>query len=1048
MKPFSLILPAFWSICLHILVLLFILSSLSFGPNATASSALGNDTDHLALLKLKESISNDPFGVLVSWNASIHLCEWHGVTCMHQRVTELNLQGYQLHGSLSPHVGNLSFLTNLNLKNNSFYGKIPQELGRLLQLQQLSLTNNSFTGEIPTNLTSCSHLRDLYLEGNNLIGKIPIEIGSLWKLQSLAVGKNNLTGGFPPFLGNLSSLIRVSVSYNNLEGDIQQQICRLKNLAMIVVEVNKLSGTFPFCLYNMSSLIVISAAGNYFDGTLPPNMFNTLPNLQFFAIGRNQFSGPIPTSVSNVSTLTLLDIVVNHFVGNVPSLGRLQDLQWLNLGRNNLGDNSMKDLEFLKSLTNCSKLQMLDISYNNFGGSLPNSMGNLSTQLNRLYVGGNHLSGKIPAELGNLINLTLLTMESNHFEGLIPTTFWMLQKIQVLDLGGNQLSGVIPTFIGNLSQLFYLDLSQNMLEGNIPPNIGNCHKLQYLCLSQNRLRGTIPSEVFSLFSLTNLLDLSQNSLNGSIPKELGMLKNIDELDVSENHLSGDIPRTIGECISLEFLHLQGNSFHGIIPSSLASLKGLQYLDLSRNLLSGPIPDVLQNISTLKHLNVSFNMLDGEVPTKGVFGNASELAVTGNNKLCGGILQLHLPPCPVKDRKHSVHHNSKLIAVIICVVAFFFILSFVLAFFWIRKTNKKTSFDSPPTIDQLPKVSYQNLHHGTDGFSARNLIGLGSFGSVYKGTLESEDKIVAVKVLNLQKKGAHKSFIAECNALKSIRHRNLVKILTCCSSTDYKGQEFKALVFDYMKNGSLEQWLHPGKVDFEHPRTLDLYQRLNIINDVASALHYLHHECEQPILHCDLKPSNVLLDDDMVAHVSDFGIARLVSTIDGTSHKQTSTIGIKGTIGYTPPEYGAGSGVSTYGDMYSFGILMLEMLTGRRPTDKMFEDDQNLHNFVEFSLPDNLLQILDPQLVPSDEEDELEEENNGNLSPKVEKCLVSLFRIGLACSMESPKERMSMADVTRELNLIRKAFLGGVDTREEIKVKSNDMVILETDVYAV
>ncbi|KAJ1396850.1 Serine/threonine-protein kinase, active site [Sesbania bispinosa] len=448
--------------------------------------------------------------------------------------------------------------------------------------------------------------------------------------------------------------------------------------------------------------------------------------------------------------------------------------------------------------------------------------------------------------------------------------------------------------------IIYLDLSQNMLEGNIPPNIGNCHKLQYLCLSQNRLKGTIPFEVFSLFSLTNLLDLSQNSLSGSIPKELGMLKNIDELDVSENHLSGDIPRTIGECISLEYLHLQGNSFHGIIPSSLASLKGLQYLDLSRNLLSGPIPDVLQNISTLKHLTVSFNMLDGEVPTKGVFGNASELAVTGNNKLCG----------------------------------------------------------------------------------------------------------------------------------------------------DYKGQEFKALVFDYMKNGSLEQWLHPGKVDFEHPRTLDLYQRLNIINDVASALHYLHHECEQPILHCDLKPSNVLLDDDMVAHVSDFGIARLVSTIDGTFHKQTSTIGIKGTVGYTPPEYGAGSEVSAYGDMYSFGILMLEMLTGRRPTDKMFEDDQNLHNFVEISLPDNLLQILDPQLVPRDEEDELEEENNGNFSPNVEKCLVSLFRIGLACSMESPKERMSVADVTRELNLVRKAFLGGVDTREEIKGKSNDMVILETDVYAV
>ena len=163
---------------------------------------------------------------------------------------------------------------------------------------------------------------------------------------------------------------------------------------------------------------------------------------------------------------------------------------------------------------------------------------------------------------------------------------------------------------------------------------------------------------------------------------------------------------------------------------------------------------------------------------------------------------------------------------------------------------------------------------------------------------SEDKVVAVKVLNLQKKEAQKSFIVECNALKSIRHRNLVKILTCCSSIDYKGQEFKAVVFDYMKNGSLEEWLHPRTENVELMKTLDLHQRLNIIIDIASALHYLHHECEQLVIHCDLKPSNILLDDDMVAHVSDFGIAKLVSSFDVASCTETSTFGIKGTTGYT------------------------------------------------------------------------------------------------------------------------------------------------------
>ncbi|GAU15752.1 hypothetical protein TSUD_235680 [Trifolium subterraneum] len=465
-----------------------------------------------------------------------------------------------------------------------------------------------------------------------------------------------------------------------------------------------------------------------------------------------------------------------------------------------------------------------------------------------------------------------------------------------------------------------------------------------------------------------------------------MLKNIDRLDVSENHLSGNIPETIGECISLEYLNLQGNSFNGTIPSALASHKG-------------------------------------EVPTYGVFGNASQVAIIGNNKLCGGIAQLHLPPCRIKDIKHTKHHKFRLIAMIVSVVSFLLILSFIITMYWMRKRNKKRSFDSP-TIDQLAKVSYQELHQGTDGFSPTNLIGSGSFGSVYKANLVSEDHVVAVKVLNLQKKGADKSFIVECNALKNIRHRNLVKILTCCSSTDYKGQEFKALVFHYMKNGSLEQWLHPEILNEDHPTTLGLGQRLNIIIDVADALHYLHQECEQLVLHCDLKPNNVLLDDDMVAHVSDFGIARLVLAIGGSSQKDTSTIGIKGTVGYAPPEYGMGSEVSTWGDMYSFGILVLEMLTGRRPTDEVFEDGQNLHNFVAISFPDNLMKILDPHLVSTDVEVAIQYGNRENLIPSIEECLVSLFRIGIICSKESPKERMNIADVTGELSKIKKAFLTG------------------------
>ncbi|XP_045813767.1 probable LRR receptor-like serine/threonine-protein kinase At3g47570 isoform X2 [Trifolium pratense] len=958
----------------------------TFNLIVAVAAILGNQTDYFALLKFKESISTDPYKSLESWNSSIHFCKWRGITCspMHQRVIGLNLEGYRLHGSLSPHIGNLTLLKNLNLGNNSFYGEIPKELG------------------------------------NNLIGKIPIAIASLKMLQRMFLTSNKLTGGIPSFIGNLSCLTRFSFTDNNLEGDIPQAICLLKNLTALGVGVNNLSGTPPSCLYNITSLTIFYMPINNFHGPLPPNMFHTLPNIKQFGIAKNQFSGPIPTSINASSSITHLDISDNNFVGQVPSLGKLKDLNHLNLELNYLGNNSAEDLEFLKPLTNCSKLYIASFSQNNFGGVLPNSIGNLTNELIMLYLGGNMISGKIPAELGRLVGLVSLSLESNHFEGVIPTTFGKFQTLQMLSLRNNKLSGDIPPFIGNLSQLFALELNHNMFYGDIPPSIGNCKQLQKLELSNNKLTGTIPIEVFNLSSITNLLNLSRNSLSGNLPREVGMLKNIYWLDVSENHLFGDIPGTIGECTSLEYLLLQGNSFNGTIPFSLASHNGMRHLDLSRNQLSGSIPDVMQNISSLEYLNVSFNMLDGEVPTNGVFGNATQVAIIGNNKLCGGISQLHIPPCPIKGRKHTKHHKIRLIAVIVSVVSFLLILSFIITMYWMRKRNQKRSFDSP-TIDQLAKISYQELHQGTNGFSPTNLIGSGSFGFVYKANLVSEDHVVAVKVLNLQKKGSHKSFIVECNALKNIRHRNLVKIMTCCSGTDYKGQEFKALVFDYMKNGSLDQWLHPEILNEEHATTLGLGQRLNVIIDVADALHYLHQECEHLVLHCDLKPNNVLLDDHMVAHVSDFGIARLVLSIGGSSWKDTSSIGIKGTVGYAPPEYGMGSEVSKCGDMYSFGILMLEILTGRRPTDEVFEDGQNLHNFVAISFPDNLMKILDPHIVSRDVEVAIQDGNRENLIPTIEECLVSLFRIGILCSMESPKERMNIADVTGELSKIKKGL---------------------------
>jgi Leucine-rich repeat (LRR) protein len=876
-------------------------SLICFQLTTLAAAAPTNETDRLGLLKFKDVIPNDPFNIFSSWNDSIHFCNWHGVTCSprHQRVTALDLTGFTLGGSISPYVGNLSFLRVVNLSENFLHGEIPQQVTHLFRLQHLNLSSNLLTGGIPSNFSNCPQLRVLDFHSNNLTGNIPVELGSLKRLVWLDVSTNHLTGGIPPSLGNVSSLQVLRFSLNYFAGNIPDEIGHLQRLVYFGVVENDMFGTFPYSLYNISSLRTISVGGNRFNGTLPANISLTLPNLQYLSINTNQFSGPIPVSLSNASQLKFLDLTQNNFVGQVSTgLGNLLNLSDLGVGGNNLGSNSVKDFDFLTSLENCTKLERLDFSYNNYGGTLPDSIGNLSKQLYALYIYGNQISGIIPAALENLINLSQLAMHENLFTGPIPTYFGKFQKLQGLTLYKNRLSGHIPSSLGNLTQLVQLYLDHNKLEGNIPSSFGNCKSLLYLDISENILGGAIPK--MSLYSQLLQLYLSQNSLTGILPMEVGNLKNILELDVSENNLFGEIPITIGDCVSLQSLYLQGNSFEGNLPPSMASLKDLYHVDLSRNNFSGIIPKDIQKVSVLLYLNLSFNNLVGEVPTKGVFRNASAISVIGNKNLCGGIPELHLQACDVKVMKQAgKSHAFKLTVIVVSGVLFFILFSSFIILYRRRKSKKESSCPLPKT-NFLSNVSYKELYQTTEGFSPSNLIGSGSFGSVYKGILAQEKRMVAVKVLNLQQKGASKSFMAECNALRNIRHRNLVRILTCCSSMDYSGNEFKALVYEFVANGSLDKWLHHDRANESPPRYLNLLQRLNIAIDVASALQYLHDHCETPIIHCDLKPSNVLLDDDMIAKVGDFGLARILSATNDDSQNQTSTIGIKGTIGYAAP----------------------------------------------------------------------------------------------------------------------------------------------------
>ncbi|XP_077226177.1 putative receptor-like protein kinase At3g47110 [Tasmannia lanceolata] len=1016
---------------------LFFAMNVVHSNSATTTTLLGNETDRMALLAFKDGITSDPLGALSSWNHTLHFCQWNGVTCgrRHRRVTVLNLSGQNLLsgqtlvGTLSPAISNLTFLREIYLQQNSFSGQIPQDIGRLFRLRYLVMSNNSLGGEIPSNLTHCRDLGVIELGYNELTGKIPIQLSTLPKLSWLFLYNNNLTGSIPPQLGNVSSLTRLYLIENSLEGCIPHDLARINNLMQITLSSNLLSGTVPSSFYNnLSFLVEFAVTDNQLHGTLPPNIGFSLPKLKYLLLGLNQFTGHIPISLSNVSSLEWLGMHSNQFSGPVPeNIGWARNLLKFELSDNYLGLGRADDLKFITSLTNCSNLDLLGIGRNHFVGLFPNSIANLSTLLYWLVIGENQISGNIPSQIGNLINLQLLDIRGTFITGSIPTSIGMLQNLQQLYLGGNSLSGEIPYNIGNITQLIELNLAYNNLQGSIPVSLANCTKLLALSLSRNNLRGTIPKQVIGLSSLSIQLNLSQNFFTGSLPSEVGNLNILALLDVSQNKLSGEIPTAIANCKSIRELYMQGNAFRGDVSSVFTTLTSIEVLDLSSNNFSGKIPTYLEGFKFLKYLNLSFNNFEGEVPKQGVFGNVSAISVVGNDHLCGGIPKLKLPTCPVlaNDRRGKAHVSRVIILVVSAVVCLIFLLCVPASLYWKRKSIKKPSSISSMEGRRL-KVSYAELFKATDGFSSANLIGMGSYGSVYKGILSRIENVVAVKVLNLHLRGASKSFIAECNALRNIRHRNLVKILTSCSSIDFGGNDFKALVLEFMPNGSLEKWLH-SKLDGQHQLgSLNFIKRLNIAIDIASALDYLHHHCHTPIVHCDLKPSNIFLDEDMNAHVGDFGLAKFYPRIiQNSSEDQSSTNGLKGTIGYIAPEYGAGGHVSTAGDVYSYGILLLELFTRKRPTDEMFKDGLSLPKFVQLSLPDRVMEILDPLIFLEDDEERATHiaKNYNDKMRRVQECLESLVRIGVVCSAESPRERMEMGDIVKEMCSIRNIYLG-------------------------
>nr|GMD83985.1 probable LRR receptor-like serine/threonine-protein kinase At3g47570 [Ipomoea batatas] len=483
----------------------------------------GNVSDHRALLSLKANIIGDPLP-LQSWNESTHFCNWVGISCgrKHQRVVTIDLGSSNLQGSLSPAIGNLSFL------------------------RELWLDNNTLAGTIPKNLSHCVSLTDFYLGNNNLTGTFPLEFGSLSKLEFLSVPINQLMGEIPAYIGNFSSLKVLSFAQNNLKGKIPTSLGCLQKIFGISVLKNYLTSTIPISIFNLSSLETFDVQENKLEGYLPSNLGSTLPNLKGFYIGYNLLRGRLPISMSNATALHHFDVRHNDFYGGVPSFSGLKRLHYLALFDNPLGSGKSTDLDFMSSLLNSTAtLMTLYLDNCNFGGVLPRFIANFS-QLQYFGIEDNLIGGYLPSEIRLLVNLDYLDLSKNQLGGTIPSSWGSLQKLIGLNLEGNKLFGEIPNSLGNLSMLSELHLSFNELQGPLPIEIGGFKNLVSLTLSNNMFLGTLPSTI------------------GKIPKFLGKLQYLKRLNLSFNHLEGEIP-TEGIFKHKTEVELVGNNLCGGIP---------------------------------------------------------------------------------------------------------------------------------------------------------------------------------------------------------------------------------------------------------------------------------------------------------------------------------------------------------------------------------------------------------------------------------------------------------------------------------------------------
>ncbi|PON83266.1 Tyrosine-protein kinase [Trema orientale] len=701
--------------------------------------------------------------------------------------------------------------------------------------------------------------------------------------------------------------------------------------------------------------------------------------------------GRITEKIGQLQALRKLSLHDNVITGSIPfALGFIPNLRGVQLFNNRLSGSIPPSLGF------SPLLQTLDLSNNSLSGTIPPSLAN-STKLIRVNLSFNSLSGSIPPSLTASPSIIFLALQYNNLSGPVPHSWGM--SLQSLTLDHNSLSGSLPA-LGNSTEIQEVSLSGNKFYGAIPDEIGRLSRLRTLDFSNNAINGSLPTSLSNLSSLV-LLNLEGNNLDNQIPEELGILHNLSVLNLRGNQLKGPIPATIG------------------------NITTLTQLDLSYNNLSGAIPDSLSALSHLSLFNVSYNNLSGSVPiVLSQKFNASSFV--GNIQLCGYNGSTPCPsevpsqgataPSPEISKPHRHQLSSKDIILIAAgaLLLVLLILCCILLCCLLRRRTESKGKDGQTAgragaaaraEKGVPAVGGEAESGGEAGgklvhfdgpvvFTADDLLcataeimGKSTYGTVYKATLEDGHQ-VAVKRLREKITKGQREFETEVNILGKIRHPNLLALRAYYLGP--KGE--KLLVFDYMPRGNLAAFLHA-----RGPETpINWPTRMKIAQGMTRGLFYLHSN--ENIIHGNLTSSNILLDEQINAKVADFGLSRLMTTA-----ATSNVIATAGALGYRAPELSKLKKANAKTDVYSLGVIMLELLTGKSPGEAM--NGVDLPQWVASIVKEEWTnEVFDLELMRD--------------ASSIGDELLNTLKLALHCVDPSPSARPEVKQVLQQLEEIR------------------------------